>query len=280
LRDAYGTEPFVRVPANIAGGGGGREFESRRNALIVDRLTRAAASSPASASPTLIKGGAGHFQNMNLMLADERLARIQDRTRDSSGAIVVKLGGEVIRGAALAEIATERTLAKDDSLRLVVVHGGGPQTSELQQRLGQTPHVVGGRRITDDPALEALKMAVVGGANVDLCAALTRAGARPVGLHGASSGVIRAEKRPPRVVIGAGAEPIDLGHVGDVVGFDRPLIDLLHSAGYLPVLACLGADREGRLYNIKADIVAARSRSSSARAMVLLTGVPECWKAR
>ncbi len=124
---------------------------------------------------------------------------------------VVKLGGEVIRGAALPELA--RQVAALDAgteeldARVVVVHGGGPQTSALQKALGQTPNIVGGRRITDDAALEAIKMAVAGTANVDLCAALLAAGARPVGLHGGSSAAIRAQKRPPRVVSGAGPSP-------------------------------------------------------------------------
>lgn len=171
--------------------------------------------------------------------------------------IVVKLGGEVIRGSELGSVASELAeLAR--SRRVVVVHGGGPQTTALQKSLGQTPNIVGGRRVTDAPALEAIKMAVAGQANVDLCAALLAAGAKPVGLHGASSSVIRATQRPPRIYSGAGPDPIDLGHVGDVAGFDVGLLDLLGGAGYLPVLACLGADSAGRVFNINADIVATR----------------------
>jgi acetylglutamate kinase len=194
----------------------------------------------------------------------------------AQGKIVVKLGGEVIRGALLAELAVEiAALVLERPSSVVLVHGGGPQTSELQTALGQTPKIVGGRRITDDAALEALKMAVAGAANVDLCAALMRSGARPVGLHGASSRVIAAEKRPPRVISGGGTEPIDLGHVGDVTGFDCRLLEQLLDAGYLPVLACLGAGSDGRLYNINADIVATRlAIELGARDLIVLTGVP------
>lgn len=81
---------------------------------------------------------------------------------------------------------------------------------------------------------------------------------RPIGLHGGSSAVIRAVQRPPRVVSGAGPDPIHMGHVGDVVGFERDLLEELLSLGYVPVLACLGADAAGRIYNINADIVATR----------------------
>lgn len=191
-----------------------------------------------------------------------------------SDCVVVKLGGEVIRGSALGALATELTrLARQR--RVVVVHGGGPQTSALQQALGQTPNIVGGRRVTDDSTLDAIKMAVAGQANVDLCAALTGAGARPVGLHGASSAVIRAHRRPPRVYSGAGPDPVDLGHVGDVDGFDGALLDLLGGAGYLPVLACVGADAEGRVFNINADIVATRLAAElGASDLMALMDVP------
>lgn len=190
--------------------------------------------------------------------------------------IVVKLGGEVIRGSALAEIASEiADLVAGGDRRLVLVHGGGPQTSALQKALGQTPRIVGGRRITDDAALEAIKMAVAGVANVDLCAALHARGVRAVGLCGASSGVITAKRRPPRVVSGGGPDPIDLGHVGDVVGFGLPLLDRLADGGFVPVLACLGADSAGRLYNINADIVATRlAIELGARDLVLLMEAP------
>src|SRR5690606_25739850 len=109
-------------------------------------------------------------------------------------------------------------------LRVVVVHGGGPQATELQRSLGQAPRVVGGRRITDAEALDVMKMVVAGQLNVDLCAALVAAGVRPVGLHGASGPLIREVKRPPRVVSGAGPDPTDFGLVGDVEGFDLELL--------------------------------------------------------
>ena len=188
--------------------------------------------------------------------------------------IVVKLGGEVIRGGALAAAAAE-IAALALGRRVLVVHGGGPQTTALQKALGQTPNIVGGRRVTDGATLDAIKMAVAGQANVDLCAALTGAGARPVGLHGGSSAVIRAKQRPPRVYSGAGPEPVDLGHVGDVEGFDVGLLELLAGGGYLPVLACIGADAQGHVFNINADIVATRVAAAlSASDLMALMDVP------
>ena len=194
--------------------------------------------------------------------------------------IVIKLGGEVVKAKALLAVLCKdvAALAKQ-GLAVVVVHGGGPQATELQTRLGQSPRIVAGRRVTDEATLEVMKMAVAGAVNVDLCAALTAAGARPVGLHGASSAAIRAHRRPPRVLSGAGEAPIDLGHVGDVDDIDQGLISLLLSAAYLPVLACLGADLEGNVYNINADVVANKVAALlNAQALVLVTDVPAVLK--
>jgi acetylglutamate kinase len=188
--------------------------------------------------------------------------------------IVVKVGGEVARSAELAALAADVVALAAAGHRVLVVHGGGPQATELQERLGQRPHIVAGRRVTDDAALEVMKMTVAGGINVDLCAAIVRAGGRPVGLHGASSLAIRAARRPPVVVAGGGDAPIDFGWVGDVVGVNEELFGMLFDKGYVPVLACLGADERGAVYNINADTVACRvAVAVAADALVLVTDV-------
>ena len=189
--------------------------------------------------------------------------------------IVLKLGGEVVQGPYAAAIAADVAEMSGRGERVVVVHGGGPQATELQKRLGQTPNVVAGRRITDAATLDVMKMTVAGKVNVDLCAVLLAAGAKPVGLHGASSLVVRAKKRPPKLVSGGGPDPIDFGHVGDVTGVNDALIGLLAGAGYVPVIACLGADEEGNVYNINADIVANQlAMKLDAKSLVLITDVP------
>jgi acetylglutamate kinase len=190
---------------------------------------------------------------------------------------VVKLGGEVVKPPhdVLSAVCGDIAELTRGGYPVVVVHGGGPQATELGKRLGHEPKIVAGRRITDEGTLEVMKMAVAGKVNVDLCAALLAAGARPVGLHGASACTVRAHKRPPRVVSGGGPEPIDFGHVGDVDGINRPLLVLLAEGGYTPVLACLGADEAGHVYNINADIVANKvALALGAGALVLVTDVP------
>src|SRR3954462_8671525 len=186
---------------------------------------------------------------------------------------VIKLGGDVLTPPGLNVAAAEIARARASGLRLVVVHGGGPQTTELSRRLGIEPKLVGGRRITDEASLDVVKMVVAGRLNVDLVAALRAAGVAAVGLAG-SSGVIRAHRRPPRVVSGSGGEAIDFGLVGDVEGIDRALLDALDAGGYLPGVACLGADTAGTTLNINADVVASQLAAAvGAAALVACTAV-------
>lgn len=198
-----------------------------------------------------------------------------DAGEKSSRTIVVKIGGEVVASASMTVVAGDVADLSRRGDPVVVVHGGGAQVSDLQTKLGQTPTIVAGRRVTDAAALEVIKMVVAGQVNVDACAALLAAGAHPVGLHGASSLVVEARKRPPRVVSGGGTEPIDFGLVGDVVGTNRELIGLLTSAGYVPIVACVGADAQGRVFNINADVVATQlAVGLDAQAVVLVSDVP------
>jgi acetylglutamate kinase len=189
--------------------------------------------------------------------------------------VVIKVGGEVVASPAMGVIAAGVAEMRARGERVLLVHGGGPQATELQKRLGQTPKIVAGRRITDSDALEVVKMVVAGKVNVDACSALLAVGLKPVGLHGASALAVRATKRPPRIMPGAGPDPIDFGQVGDVSGFNEELFTLLAGAGYVPVLACLGADERGRCYNINADVVANQlAVALDAKALMLVSDVP------
>lgn len=192
-----------------------------------------------------------------------------------SGYVVVKLGGEVIASSHMAAIAADIAEMAARGEKVVVVHGGGPQVTDLQKRLGQSPRIIAGRRVTDDDALEAVKMVVAGKMNVDACAALVAAGAMPVGLHGASARVLLAVKRVPRTLHGAGPDPVDLGLVGDVTEVNRELLALLCNSGYVPVIASLGASQDGHVLNINADVVANRvAIALFAKALVLVSDVP------
>lgn len=192
-----------------------------------------------------------------------------------NGPVVIKLGGEVVQGPHMPAIAADVAEMRQQGVSVVIVHGGGPQATELQKKLGQTPTIIGGRRVTDSETLDVIKMIVAGKMNVDLCSALLAAKTKPVGLHGASACTVEATRRPPKVVTGGGPDPVDFGFVGDVVGVNAELIALLCGAGYVPAIACLGADPSGGVYNINADAVANQlAMRLDARALVLVTDVP------
>jgi len=189
--------------------------------------------------------------------------------------VVVKIGGEVIAGPELPHVARDVAAFAARGDRVVVVHGGGPQATELSKRLGIETRQVGGRRITDAATLDVMKMVLAGKLNVDLCATLLAAGVSAVGLHGASGHLIRATRRAPAVYAGAGPDPVDLGLVGDVTGFALGLLDTLWAAGHVPVIACLGADAAGGIYNINADTVGNQLAAAlGAERLFLVTSTP------
>ncbi|HEY0253285.1 MAG TPA: acetylglutamate kinase, partial [Kofleriaceae bacterium] len=168
--------------------------------------------------------------------------------------LVVKLGGEVV-GKDAAIVAADLRALISTGTRAAIVHGGGPQATALQTRLGIPTTQVAGRRVTDAATLDVMKMAL-GRVNIDLCAVLNAAGVPAVGLHGASALAIHAKRQPPTVYPSAGPDAVDLGLVGEVIGFNTHLFDTLWLAGFVPVLACLGADEAGAIYNINGDTVA------------------------
>ncbi len=188
--------------------------------------------------------------------------------------IVIKVGGDIFKNGVLPHVAAGVAAVTERGDRVLMVHGGGPQATALQKQLGQTPTIVSGRRVTDEAALDVMKMVVGGRLNIDMCAALLAAGVRPIGLHGASSLVIEGRRRPPRAMVGAD-QPVDLGLVGDVTNINRDLLELLLGAGHTPVIACLASSPSGQLLNINADVIANElARELGARHLMFVTGAP------
>jgi acetylglutamate kinase len=188
---------------------------------------------------------------------------------------VIKLGGDVLQEPQLSSAARAIRECVDDepSRRLAIVHGGGAQVTALCTQLGLATCVVAGRRITDAATLDVLKMVVGGRLNLDLCVALRREGVPAVGLH-AGSGVMQATLRPPGTIAGGGPDPVDLGLVGDVTGFDQSLLEVLWAASRVPVLSCLGLTTDGRILNLNADLAASQlAVALAARALVAVSSV-------
>lgn len=189
--------------------------------------------------------------------------------------VVLKVGGDMLHDAAEREgLAANVRALVDHGARVVVVHGGGPQVNALQEKVGLTPVKVAGRRITGKDDLVVVTQAICGEVNVALTALLVRAGVRAFGCHGASAALIRATRRPPKIMPGAGDAPIDFGLVGDVTSVDGALLSSLVALDVVPVIATLGIDDTGQVLNINADTtVAAVARAISADLLLMITKV-------
>ena len=191
---------------------------------------------------------------------------------------VVKLGGEVLADArALDSIAGQVSLLSSLGIRIVVVHGGGPQATALSRRLGEEPRIVAGRRVTDDGALEVAKMVYAGQLNVDLLAALRAHEAQAIGLSGVDADLITAHRRPPvQVVDDAGKSlTVDFGHVGDIERVDPRVLHTLLESRFVPVVASLAGDGDGHVFNVNADTVAeSLAVALHAQKLIFLTGTP------
>lgn len=208
--------------------------------------------------------------------------------RNESPTAVLKFGGEVVADAAgLVTVLSEVAELVRTGWRFVLCHGGNPQANALTEALGLERTQVGGRRITDAATLKVMKQILAGEANVDTTAAAITAGLKAVGISGISGPTVNAHRRPPKVMTGAGDEPVDFGYVGDLDPVDTGLIEHLWAGGYTPVLNTLGLDavpapgtepvRPGvrAVYNINADTVSsALAAALRADHLFLMTGVP------
>lgn len=191
--------------------------------------------------------------------------------------VVVKVGGDVL----LSE--PQRTgLAKnvrqlvDDGHNVVIIHGGGPQVTALQEKVGLVAKKVNGRRITSAADLVVVEQAICGEVNVGLVSTLLEAGVRAFGTHGASAGLFLATKRPPQLVNG---DAVDYGEVGDVKSVNADLVRGLCGLGVVPVIGTLGADERGRVFNINADTTAVQlARALKADVLLLVTAVGGVFK--
>ena len=187
---------------------------------------------------------------------------------------VLKAGGE-----AFTSVASTRSLIEQVAIlshvgfRVVLVHGGGPQLTSLAGRLGQTPRIVDGRRVTDAQALDVATMVLNGEINTRILAACRALGVPAVGLSGVDAGLINARRRPP--VTRDDGEVVDYGYVGDIVAVNRKVLMTQLDNALVPIVSSLAATDDGTLLNINADTVAAAIACElSAEKLILATGAP------
>jgi acetylglutamate kinase len=181
--------------------------------------------------------------------------------------VVVKYGGNALAGTsdhdALALFAEDIVLMRLVGMRPVVVHGGGPQISDMMTRLGKETSFVGGLRVTDAETVDIARMVLVGQVNPQLVGAINVHGNYAVGINGVDGHLIRATQRDEA-----------LGFVGDVVEINPGVVQGLLDDEFVPVIATIGADVDGQPYNINADTVAgAIAEALGAEKLVYLTDI-------
>jgi acetylglutamate kinase len=172
--------------------------------------------------------------------------------------MVIKLGGHAMVDAVILEKAiSDAVLLELVGIRVVLVHGGGPEITEKMKALGKQPKFVGGLRITDEETLEIAQMVLVGKINSNIVSLIAKCGGKAVGISGNDGNLIIARKMTPqRVSVEGREQEIDLGHVGEIEVINPAVLHTLLENRYIPVIAPLAIDRNGQSLNINADTAA------------------------
>lgn len=162
---------------------------------------------------------------------------------------VIKYGGSAMTEKKFKDLFMEDiALLKYSGVKIIIVHGGGGDITEMAKKLGMNPKFIDGHRVTDAGMLEVVEMVLVGKVNKEIVKSLNGHGLKAIGISGKAANLIIAKKKKHG--------KIDIGFVGEVVKINTDVIDTLEAKGYLPVIAPLGADEKGNGYNINADLVA------------------------
>ncbi|MDM8568295.1 acetylglutamate kinase [Thiotrichales bacterium HSG1] len=188
---------------------------------------------------------------------------------------IIKYGGNAMVDEALKNsFARDIVLMKRVGINPIIVHGGGPQISNLLKRLDKESKFIQGIRVTDNETMDVVQMVLGGLVNKDIVTLINRQGGLAVGLTGKDAELIHARKLSftndnPEM---EASEIIDIGHVGEVSSFDTAILDLLIHASFIPVIAPIGVGEDGQSYNINADTVAGKlAEVLQAEKLMLLT---------
>lgn len=178
--------------------------------------------------------------------------------------VVVKFGGNAMVSQDLCSaVMSDITLLTQVGVKVVLVHGGGPEISDMLKRVNKTTEFVDGLRVTDAETMEIAQMVLCGKINKNLVAQMQQAGGNAIGLCGVDGHMIEAECLNPK-----------LGFVGEITKVNpKPVLDMLNM-GYIPVVSSVGCDSEGNAYNINADTAAAAIAAAlGAECMVAMTDI-------
>lgn len=184
---------------------------------------------------------------------------------------VLKAGGEIFADPVQTNALMEQVgILHQVGIRVVLVHGGGPQSTELATALGIDTNIIDGRRVTDGPSLDVATMVLNGQINTRILAACRELQIPAVGISGVDAGMIRAHRRPP--VDREGDAPIDYGFVGDIDSVEADILVSQLDSGFMPVVSPVSCDETGTLLNINADTVAAAIAAElNAEKLILVT---------
>lgn len=192
--------------------------------------------------------------------------------------VVIKYGGNAMVDDKLKQsFARDVVLLKLVGIDPVVVHGGGPQISQLLGRIGKKTEFIQGMRVTDRETMDVVEMVLGGSVNKEIVNLINSLGGKAVGLSGKDGGLLRAkqmmlQKDDPTL---KQPEIIDIGHVGEVESIDPSIVAVLDEKDFIPVIAPIGVDKEGNTYNINADTVAGKlAITLDAERLMLLTNTP------
>jgi len=186
---------------------------------------------------------------------------------------VIKAGGEVFESKETTNGLVEQiSILHQLGVKVVLIHGGGPQSTRLAGALGMETNMVEGRRVTDANTLKVSTMVLNGEINTQILASCRDLGVPAVGISGVDCGLINASKRPP---VKVGDATVDYGFVGNIESVNIGVINAQLDNGLVPVISPLSADEDGTVLNINADTVAAELASAlNAEKLVLATGAP------
>lgn len=180
--------------------------------------------------------------------------------------IVVKYGGNAMLNEELKRaVMNDIVLLSLVGVKVVLVHGGGPEINDMLKRVGKESKFIGGLRYTDDETAEIVQMVLAGKVNKDLVKLLSSVGGKAVGFCGIDGNIITAKKKEG---------DIDLGNVGEIVDVDVDPILVTLENDYIPVIATVASSEDGKIYNINADTAAAAIASAlHAENLVLMTDI-------
>ncbi|MDD1676095.1 MAG: acetylglutamate kinase [Methanomicrobiales archaeon] len=172
--------------------------------------------------------------------------------------IVIKLGGHaMVDPDVLETVIQDAVLLHYVGMKVVLVHGGGPEITEKMRAMGKEPVFVAGLRVTDQETLEIAQMVLVGKINDGIVSLITRCGARGIGLSGNDGNLLIASKMQKKMVREGELErEVDLGYVGEITQVDPAVLHTLLDNRYIPVIAPIAIDRNGGSLNINADLAA------------------------